>query len=114
MNANEIATQDFKCIKAITDDPKLYYRRLGHINMHTMHELVSKDLVTRLPALDYKHSPSCDACVKGKQVRCSFKLKKRVSTIKPCELLHIYLCGLIRVRSIRGKSYILVTVDDFS
>ena len=37
-----------------------------------------------------------------------------VSTTRPCELLHIDLCGLMHVRSISGKSYILVTLDDFS
>ena len=31
-----------------------------------------------------------------------------------CELLHIDLCGPMRVRSIRGKSYVLIKVDDFS
>ena len=42
LNTNEIAAQNFKCLKAITDDPKLWHKRLGHINIHTMHELVSK------------------------------------------------------------------------
>ena len=67
----------------MTDDPKLWKRRLAHINTHTMHELVSKDLVKGLPALDYKHSPTCDACIRGKQVRSSFKSKKMVSTTRP-------------------------------
>ena len=37
-----------------------------------------------------------------------------VSTTRPYELLYLDLCGPMRVRSIRGKSYILVIVDDFS
>ena len=37
-----------------------------------------------------------------------------VSTSKPRELLHTDPCGPMRVRSIWGKSYILVTVDDYS
>ena len=79
-----------------------------------MHELASKDLVNRLPSLEYKHGLSCDACIRGKQVRSSFKMKKMVSTIKPCELLHTDICGLMHVKSIRGKSYLIVIVDDFS
>ena len=59
--------------------------------MHTMHELVSKDLVKGLPALDYKHNSSFDACIIGKQVRSSFKPKKMVSTTRLFELLHIDL-----------------------
>ena len=37
-----------------------------------------------------------------------------VSTSRPCQLLHIDLCGPMSVRSIRGKYYIPVTVDDYS
>ena len=66
-----------------------------------MHEIVSKDLVKGLPALVYKHSPTCDACIRGKQVRSLFKPKKMVSTSTPCEILHIDLCGPMRVRSIQ-------------
>ena len=50
---NVIATQDFKCLKAIMDDLKLWHGRLGHINLHTMHELQNKGLVKGLPSLDY-------------------------------------------------------------
>jgi gag-pre-integrase-like protein len=114
LNTNKIVAQNFKCLKAITDDPKLWHRRLGHINTHTMHELISKYLVKGLPDLDCKHSPSCDACIRGKQVRSSFKPKKMVSTSRPCEFLHIDLCDPMHVRSTRGKSYILVIVDDYS
>ena len=32
LNTNEFAIQDFKCLKAITNDPKLWHRRLVHIN----------------------------------------------------------------------------------
>ena len=37
-----------------------------------------------------------------------------VITTLPCEPLHNDLYGPMRVRSIIGKSYILVTADDFS
>ena len=52
LNTKEIVAQNFKCLKAITDDPKLWHRQLDHINTQTMHELVSKDLVKGHPALD--------------------------------------------------------------
>jgi transposase InsO family protein len=35
-------------------------------------------------------------------------------TERPCELLHIDLVGLARVRSAGGKWYVLVVVDDYS
>ena len=37
----------------------------------------------------------------------------KLITARPCELLHVGLCGSMRIRSITSKSYILVTVDDF-
>jgi hypothetical protein len=37
-----------------------------------------------------------------------------VMTERPCELLHMHLVGLARVRSAGGKWYILVVVDDYS
>ena len=51
---------------------------------------------------------------KGKQVRNSFKSKKCVSTTRPLELIHMDLCGPIRIMSRGGKRCVLVIVDDCS
>jgi transposase InsO family protein len=40
--------------------------------------------------------------------------KLDVMTEHPCELLHMDLVGLARVRSASGKWYVLVVVDDYS
>ena len=53
-------------------------------------------------------------CIQGKQVRSSFKPKLTVSTTKPLELLHMDLCGPMRVQSRGGKRYVFVIVDDYS
>jgi transposase InsO family protein len=37
-----------------------------------------------------------------------------VMPVRPCELLHMDLVGLARVRSTGGKWYVLVVVDDYS
>jgi hypothetical protein len=37
-----------------------------------------------------------------------------VMTKRPCELLHVDLVGPARVRSVGGKWYILIVVDDYS
>ena len=57
---------------------------------------------------------NCDACMKGKQIKFSFKPNNIVSTTRPLELLHMDLCGPMRTLSRGGKSYIFVIVDDFS
>ena len=54
------------------------------------------------------------ACAQGKQTRSSFKPKKFVSTSRPLEMLHMDLCGPMRVKSPKVKRYMFVIVDDFS
>ena len=46
LNTKEIAVQNFKCLKAITDDPKLWHRRLGHINTHSMQTRLNLPIVS--------------------------------------------------------------------
>ncbi|XP_070045551.1 intracellular protein transport protein USO1-like [Nicotiana tomentosiformis] len=73
-----------------------------------------KDLVRGLPNSKFKEHKVCDACAREKHVKSSIKTKKDVSTSKPLELLHMDLCGPMRVPSRGGKRYIFVIVDDCS
>ena len=68
-----------------------------------LNKLVSKDLVVVLPTIKDNDGKVCDACAKGKQVKNSFKTKRFVSASKPLELLHIDLCGPMRIISRGGK-----------
>ena len=52
--------------------------------------------------------------LKGKQVKNSFKSKNCVSTTQPLKMLHIDLCGPMRIMSRGGKRYVCVIVDDYS
>ena len=52
--------------------------------------------------------------LKGKQVKNSFKSKNCVSTTQPLKMLHIDLCGPMRIISRGGKRYVCVIVDDYS
>ena len=92
----------------------LWHKRLGHASLSLLNKLVAKDLVVGLPSIKYNDVKVCDACVRGKQVRNSFKLKKIVSTNRPLELLHMDLCGPMRIMSRGAKRYVLVLVDDYS
>jgi len=79
-----------------------------------MNKLKSKDLVPGLPNIKFQNNRLCDACVKGKQIRTSFKTKDVVSTNKALNVLHMDLFGLSRTASLVGNLYALVIVDDFS
>nr|GEW77057.1 retrovirus-related Pol polyprotein from transposon TNT 1-94 [Tanacetum cinerariifolium] len=56
----------------------------------------------------------CSACKKGKIHRKHHKSKAAFASNKPMYLLHMDLCGPMRVQSINGKRYVLVVVDDYS
>jgi len=87
---------------------------LAHIHTNHLNKLKSKDLVSGLPNIKFQDSRLCDACVKGKQIRTSFKTKDVVSTNKALDVLHMDLFGPSRTASLAGNLYALVIVDDFS
>jgi len=82
--------------------------------MHTKEKLSKLGLVRGLSLYKFEKDRIFCACVKGKQVRGSFKPKKCIRTSRPLELLHLDLSGPIPVCSLRGSSYIFVIIDDYS
>ncbi|XP_019246379.1 PREDICTED: uncharacterized protein LOC109226028 [Nicotiana attenuata] len=95
--------RDLTCLSAMDDDAELWHRRLGHASFTLLNKLVRKDLVRGLPKSSFNDHKVYDACAKGKQIRSSFKPKKEVSTSRPLDLLHMDLCGPMRVPSRGGK-----------
>ena len=71
----------------------LIYGMLGYVSSSLLNKLVSRELVLVLIKLKFSESKVCEVCVKAKQVRSSFKLRKQVSTSRILELLHMDLCG---------------------
>ena len=53
------------------------------------------------------------ACNLGKQIKSSFKCKQMISSTCFLELIHMDLCGPMRVQSSGGK-YVFVLVDDYT
>ncbi|XP_070026120.1 uncharacterized protein [Nicotiana sylvestris] len=113
-NFESLHNGDLTCQSVVDDDAELWHRRLGHASFTILNKLVKKDLVRGLPKSSFKDHKVCDACVKRKQVRSPFKPKKEVSTSSPLDILHMDLCGPMRVPSRGGKKYIFVIMDDYS
>ncbi|GKG08533.1 retrovirus-related pol polyprotein from transposon TNT 1-94, partial [Tanacetum coccineum] len=67
-----------------------------------------------LPKLKYVKDQLCSSYEVSKAKRSSFKTKVVLISKGRLHLLHMDLCGPIRVASINGKKYILVIVDDYS
>nr|GEX16278.1 hypothetical protein [Tanacetum cinerariifolium] len=76
--------QIFLMDKATLSQAWLWHRRLSHLNFDTINLLLKNDIVT---------TPSSKRWL---------------------QLLHMDLCGPMRVASINGKRYVLIIVDDYS
>ncbi|GJU04960.1 retrovirus-related pol polyprotein from transposon TNT 1-94 [Tanacetum coccineum] len=100
--------------KASPTQAWLWHRRLSHLNFDYINLLSKKDIVIGLPKLKYVKDHLCSSCEVSKAKRSSFKSKTVPSSKGRLNLLHMDLCGPMRVASINGKKYILVIVDDYS
>ncbi|GKD02689.1 hypothetical protein Tco_1177663 [Tanacetum coccineum] len=68
--------------------------------------LSKKDIMTGLPKLKYVKDQLCSSCEMSKAKRSLFKTKAVPSSKGRLNLLHMDLCGPMRVASINGKKYI--------
>ncbi|GJU64573.1 reverse transcriptase domain-containing protein [Tanacetum coccineum] len=92
----------------------LWHRRLSHLNFGTINHLARHGLVRGLPKLKFKKDHLCSACAMGKSKKKPHIPKSKDTNQEKLYLLHMDLCGPMRVASVNGKKYILVIVDDYS
>nr|GEW57927.1 hypothetical protein [Tanacetum cinerariifolium] len=92
----------------------LWHCRLSHLNFGAINHLARQGLVRGLLKLKFEKDHLCLACVIGKSTKKTHKLKSEDTNQEKLYLLHMDLCGPIRVESVNGKKYILVIVDDYS
>ncbi|GJQ93486.1 retrovirus-related pol polyprotein from transposon TNT 1-94 [Tanacetum coccineum] len=71
-------------------------------------------LVRGLPKLKFEKDHLCSACALGKSTKKPHKPKSEDTNQEKLYLLHMDLCGPMRVASVNGKKYILVIVNDYS
>nr|GEZ38871.1 retrovirus-related Pol polyprotein from transposon TNT 1-94 [Tanacetum cinerariifolium] len=92
----------------------LWHRRLSHLNFGSINHLARQGLVRGLLKLKFEKDHLCSACAMGKSTKKTHKPKSEDTNQERLYLLHMDLCGPMRVESINGKKYILVIVDDYS
>nr|GFA07739.1 retrovirus-related Pol polyprotein from transposon TNT 1-94 [Tanacetum cinerariifolium]GFA08136.1 retrovirus-related Pol polyprotein from transposon TNT 1-94 [Tanacetum cinerariifolium] len=100
--------------KATPTQAWLWHRRLSYLNFDYINLLSKKDIVIGLSKSKYVKDQLCSSCELSKAKKSSFKSKAVPSSKGRLNLLHMDLCGPMRVASINGKKYILVIVDDYS
>nr|GEY42108.1 retrovirus-related Pol polyprotein from transposon TNT 1-94 [Tanacetum cinerariifolium] len=92
----------------------LWHQRLSHLNFDTINDLAKNDLVSGLPKFKYAKEQLFPSCEQGQSKRASHQVKPVSNSKQRLHLLHMDLCGPMRVESINGKRYVLVVVDDYS
>ncbi|GJZ22748.1 retrovirus-related pol polyprotein from transposon TNT 1-94 [Tanacetum coccineum] len=116
INLHEMAFTSPICLMAhaISTKSWLWHQRLSHLNFDTINDLAKNDLVTGLPKLRYHKEHLCPSCEKVKTKKAPHPPKPVPNSTQRLHLLHMDLCGPMRVTSINEKRYVLVIVDDYS
>ena len=92
----------------------MWHRRMGHIHLRKMNELVQTQLVDGVSVKHFHLNDVCVSCKKGKKHKKSHPTKKINSVNVPLERLHMDLFGTVKYRSVSGDWYCLVVTDDYS
>nr|GFA57260.1 hypothetical protein [Tanacetum cinerariifolium] len=92
----------------------LWHRRLSYLNFGAINHLARQGLVRGLSKLKFENDHLCSACAIGKSTKKTHKPKSEDTNKEKLYLLHMDLCGPMRVESVHGKKCILVIVDDYS
>ncbi|GKA23506.1 retrovirus-related pol polyprotein from transposon TNT 1-94 [Tanacetum coccineum] len=100
--------------KATKTKSWLWHQRFSHLNFDYITSLSKHGLVRGLPKIKYQKDQLCSACALGKSKKHSHKPKAEDSIQEKLYLLHMDLCGTMRVQNINGRKYILVIIDDYS
>jgi transposase InsO family protein len=109
------AQSSLRClISRSSSDLWKWHRRLGHLSFDLLCRLSGLGLLRGLPLLKFKSDLVCAPCRHGKMIAASHSPINTVMTEHPGQLLHMNTVGPSQVRSMGGKWYVLVIVDDYS
>nr|GEY33742.1 hypothetical protein [Tanacetum cinerariifolium] len=102
---HEMASVSPICLMARASSTKswLWHQRLSHLNFDTINDLAKNDLVSGLPKFKYHNEHLCPSCEQGKRKRASHPPKPIPNSRQRLHLLHMDLCGPMRIASINGK-----------
>ncbi|GJT92380.1 retrovirus-related pol polyprotein from transposon TNT 1-94 [Tanacetum coccineum] len=90
--------------KATSSQAWLWHRRLSHLNFDTINLLSKNNIVNGLPKLKFVKDHLCSSCELGKAKRKSFHTKTTPSSKRRLQLLHMDLCGPMRVEALMERN----------
>jgi hypothetical protein len=91
-----------------------WHRRLGHLSFDLLCQLSDLGLLRGLPLLKFESDLVCAPCRHGNMIAAFHSPINTVMTEHPGQLLHMDTVGPSQVRSMGGKWYVLIIVDDYS
>nr|GEV24015.1 hypothetical protein [Tanacetum cinerariifolium] len=99
ISLNEVASNSSACLlaKSSSSQSWLWHQRLSHLNFSTINNLVKNNLVQGLPKMKFKKYHLCSACEQGNIHQKHHKSKTAFASNKPLYLLHLDLCGPMRI-----------------
>nr|GEY13552.1 retrotransposon protein, putative, unclassified [Tanacetum cinerariifolium] len=102
INLYDMASASPICLMARVTPTKswLWHQRLSYLNFDTINDLSKNDLVSGLSKLKYAKEHLCPSCEQGKSKRASHPPKPVPNSKQRLHLLHMDLCGPMRVTSI--------------
>ena len=74
---NTARSDSLTCFSAQSEIVDVWHTIRAHVSASLIHKLVSRDLVYRLPKIKFADYKVCDASVKEKHIRQSFKRNKQ-------------------------------------
>ena len=96
-------------------DLALWHRRLGHLHVQAVQDLVKQQLVTGI-SLESQSPPDpiCEPCIAGKQHRGPIPKHATHRATQVLELIHSDLHGPLQVLTKEGFRYWVTFIDDYS
>ncbi|GKA92413.1 retrovirus-related pol polyprotein from transposon TNT 1-94 [Tanacetum coccineum] len=88
-------------LKATKTKSWFWHRRLSYLNFGAINHLARYGLVHGLPRLKFEKDHFCSTCAMGKSKKQSHKPKSENTNQEKLYLLHMDLCGPIRVASVK-------------
>eukprot|EP01018_Ginkgo_biloba_P017368 Gb_01729 [translate_table: standard] len=107
-----ISPQPYVLKTTTTDESIQWNCRYGHLNYGGLVMLSKNEMVVGLPFIQGSKE-ICEGCIYGKQHRDSFPASK-FKAREPLELVHTYLCGLMRTLSMGKAIYFMTFIDDYT
>jgi len=106
--------QDQKCLSATKESKSwLCHMRYGHLNFKRLRMMSNNRVVTGIDSIQ-QPGTVCDSYCEAKQPRKSYKAEIATRTSVVLNLVHTYVCGPFEKASLRGSSYFVSFIDDYS